>query len=211
MSVANLSSSHLSEYHHQVQQYIRKRKRMESELQEGPSEIVRNLVKNIKLNELDANDGESKEKKFSNDMVDACRTLCKVCQQPITLNYLRTHSKNTHKLSISKYKEMFGNHRDENQILQVMYHKCGICEEEMLLDADNIHLHVKRYHKIELSEYNAKFIKSSRSRTRITKKSKNNSEKDGSVLQNMINQSFGINAYAGLDLTEELDNLFDTL
>ena len=208
MSSANVSPPHVSDYHHQIQQYIRKRKRMESELQEGPSEVVRNLVKNIKLNELDAT--EPKDRRFSNDMVDAIKTHCKVCQLPVTLNYLRTHTKNNHKLSISKYKEMFGNPRDKNQFLQVIYHKCGICSEEILLDADDIHRHVQQ-HKIPLSTYNAKFIISARSTQRSMLKSKSKLENDYSVLQNVINQPFGIHDYDGMNITEEIENLFDAL
>ena len=208
MSV-EVSSSPISEYHQTIQDYIRKRKRMESELHGGPSEIVKNLVKNIKLDEIVAEAAESKSKKFSSDMTDACKTICQVCKMPVTLNYMRNHTKNFHGISINDYKNKFGNHRD--QIVEEVYHKCGICCEEMLLDADNIHLHVKR-HKISLKDYNAKYITGSKtSPKRKLLKNKNKSLKNDNVLENLKNEAFSIIDYGGLDIIEEIDNLFDTL
>ena len=208
MSV-EVSSSPISAYHRTIQDYIRKRKRMESQLHGGPSEVVRNLVKNIKLDEIVAEVSESKEKKFSSDMTDACKTICQVCKLPVTLNYMRNHTKNSHGISINEYKNKFGNHRD--QIVQEVYHKCAICSEEMLLDADNIHLHVKR-HKISLKDYNAKYITGYKtSPRRKLLKSKNKSVKNDSVLENLKNEAFSIIDYGGLDIIEEIDNLFDTL
>ena len=203
------SLSHLSEYHHSIQDFIRKRKRMESKLCGGPSEIVKNLVKNIKLDEIGAESAEVMDKKFSNDMFDACKTICRVCKLPVTLNNMRNHTKNVHGMSINSYKNEFGNHR--NQIVQEVYHKCGICNEEMLLDAEDIHRHVKR-HKLSLKDYNAKFITGSKTspKRKLKGKSKNKSEEIDHVLENLKNEAFRIIDSGGLDIIEEMNNLFDT-
>ena len=106
-------------------------------------------------------------------------------------------------------KNKFGNHRD--QIVEEVYHKCGICCEEMLLDADNIHLHVK-HHKISLKDYNAKYITGwKRSPKRKLLKNKNKPVQNNGVLENLKNEAFSIIDYGGLDIIEEIDNLFDTL
>ena len=60
-------------------------------------------------------------------------------------------------MSIKDYVERFGNYR--TQIIREVYHKCGICQEELLLDGDELHKH-SRKHNMLMSEYNAKFINS---------------------------------------------------
>ena len=127
---------------------------MESELHDGPSEFVKSLVKNLKIEEF-----EDEDKVFSNDMTDACKTICKICQVELALTCMRGHTKSAHSMTVKEYKEQFGNYRD--QIVRKVYHKCGVCTDEMLLDADTIHLHVRR-HEITLKEYNAKFVKRAR-------------------------------------------------
>ena len=200
-----------SQYHEKLEQIIRKRKRIESELQGGPSEFVQNLVKNLKFEELEETAPESQGRVFSNDMTDACRTICKVCKAQVTLNYMRNHTKNNHQMTIHEYKDMFGNHRD--QIVNEVHHKCGFCQDEILLDADIIHLHVKR-HKVSLKEYNAKFItgsKSSPKRKLKSEKKEENPEPEDTVLESMKKEAFDMIDKGGLETIQEIENLFDSL
>ena len=200
-----------SQYHEKLEQIIKKRKRVESILHGGPSEFVQNLVKNLKLEENEKIMPESQGRVYSSDMTDACKTICKVCKVQVTLNYMRTHSKNKHKMTINEYKDMFGNHRDH--IVKEVHHKCGFCQEEILLDADSIHLHVKR-HKVSLKDYNAKFItgsKSSPKRKQKTEKKEENPEPEDTVLESMKKEAFDIIDKGGLETIQEIENLFDTL
>merc|ERR1712217_794894 len=156
----------LSHFNERLQSIIKKRKRIESDLNDGPSEFVQNLVKNLKLDDL-VEKKEEDERVFSNDMDDACRTKCKVCESEVTMNQMRAHTKNKHSITIKEYKELFGNHRDS--IVKYVHHRCGVCQEVLLLDADTIHLHVLR-HKMSLKEYNKQFIKKKSTKERRNKK-----------------------------------------
>ena len=190
MSGAGSSSSCplLSHFNERLQNIIKKRKRIESELYEGPSEFVQNLVKNLKLDDLVEERAEDSERVFSNDMDDACQTKCKVCECEVTMNQMRAHTKNKHSMTIKEYKELFGNHRDS--IIKYVYHKCGLCQEELLLDADSIHMHVLK-HQLSLKEYNKQFIKK---KTRKERNKREDNIEGGSM-----------NIYA------EIGNLFDSL
>ena len=88
---------------------------------------------------------------------------------------MRGHTKSAHKMSISDYKEKFGNHR--TQIIEKIYHECGLCHQvheeiyntfyiinisimkAILLDSDDIAFHLKKNHNITHKDYNAKFMK----------------------------------------------------
>ena len=143
----------------------------------------------------------------SSDMTDACKTICKVCKVQVTLNYMRTHSKNKHRMTINEYKDMFGNHRD--QIVKEVYHMCGFCHEEIMLDADSIDLHVRRRHKISLKEYNANFITGSQRKLK-TEVQEKNPETEDSFVKILNKVAFDCVGNVDLDTIREIENLFDT-
>ena len=103
MSEDHVSFTMFAQYHHQLEEIIKKRKRVESELQDGPSEFVKNFVKALKFEEFEPNPGLGRV--YSNDMTDACRTECRICNLEITLNYMRNHTKIRQDMTISKYKD----------------------------------------------------------------------------------------------------------
>ena len=115
----------ISQYQKRLDQIIEKRKMIECEL--GPSKFVQNLVNKIQLEDFLAVKSEApeapdeSEKVYSDDMVDACQTICKICQMLVTLNYMRTHTKSSHGISVKDYKAAYGNHRE--QIVRKVYHK----------------------------------------------------------------------------------------
>ena len=164
MSQNSLSSTLVSQYQERLNQIIQKRKQIENKIQNGPSDFVKHLVKNLNLEEVVKS---STQKVYSNDMTDACKTVCKICHKNVTLNIMRTHTRTVHKINIKDYRDMHGNPRE--QIINKVYHKCQLCKKELLLDADDIHIHVLK-HQISLREYNHKFIL--RSKTNINRQMK---------------------------------------
>ena len=190
-----------SQYHEQVDQIIRKRKRIEFELQDGPSEFVKNLVLNMKLEEFEPSPGRV----YSNDMSEACKTICKVCQAQVSLTGMRSHTRNNHKMIIQEYKEAYGNPKD--QIVKMIYHKCGLCQADVLFNSDNIQNHVVRKHQYSLKEYNAKFIACIKSSPgRKIKKDSKITQKKNCVDAELQSEENGV-----FNTLEEDDSFFDTL
>jgi len=97
------------------------------------------------------------KKLYSNNLADANKTICKICQKTLRLVVMRTHTRGCHKISIADYTKQYGNPRAQI-INPIFYHKCGICSKEMLLDPDYIHAHAQQKHKISLKEYSSKFL-----------------------------------------------------
>ena len=96
------------------------------------------------------------EKRFSNDMTDSCCHQCRMCDRLVTLTSLRSHTRASHHITIKEYVEQFGNYRE--QLHNVTWHKCGVCNKEILLDGDEIHKHC-RVHGLTMAEYSNLYIK----------------------------------------------------
>ena len=96
-----------------------------------------------------------KSVRFSNNLKDAVRTICQVCQISVTLLTMRSHTRNKHNMDIKEYRNEFGD--PMNQMVEVVKHRCGICNEELLLHCDAITPHVKK-HNITHSEYTKKYM-----------------------------------------------------
>ena len=94
--------------------------------------------------------------RFSNDMRDACKTTCQICKAAVFLTTLRGHTRNTHKVPIEEYKKVYGNHR--NNIIEKVFHNCGICLKTVLLDSDEISHHLKKNHSITHKSYNEEYM-----------------------------------------------------
>ena len=106
--------------------------------------------------------------RFSNDMRDACKTICQICKAPVFLTTLRGHTRSRHNVTIDEYKKVYGNHR--NNIIEKVYHKCAICQKTVLLDSDEISHHLKRNHAITHKNYNAEYM--------VTKNKEKNIQKE---------------------------------
>ena len=48
-----------------------------------------------------------KKYKFSNNMIDGCKTTCKVCGKLVPLQRMRAHTKQAHGMQITEYKTKF--------------------------------------------------------------------------------------------------------
>jgi hypothetical protein len=94
--------------------------------------------------------------KFSNEMKDACKTICQICKASVFLTTLRGHTRSRHNVTIVEYKKVYGNQR--NNIIEKVYHKCAICQKNVLLDSDEISHHLKKNHSISHKNYNAEYM-----------------------------------------------------
>jgi len=97
--------------------------------------------------------------RFSNDMKLACKSKCKICGKIEKINNMRIHTKSKHGMVITEYKEKFNQHYFD--LVEKILHKCGVCEELLLLDSDCIAHHLsnnKATHGLTHAQYNAKFI-----------------------------------------------------
>ena len=95
--------------------------------------------------------------RFSNDMKDACKTVCRVCKKPNSISKLRYHVRQMHNIPIDEYRKTHGNPRDA--IIEKVYHKCGLCIKSILLDSDEISSHLRSNHSISHKNYNAQYMK----------------------------------------------------
>ena len=98
---------------------------------------------------------EQEEKRFSNDMAECCTHQCRLCNRLVSLTSLRSHTRNSHHITIKDYVEQFGNYRE--QIHTETWHQCGLCNKEILLDGDSIHKHCNS-HKITMAEYSNLYL-----------------------------------------------------
>ena len=93
---------------------------------------------------------------YSNNLDDLVKTFCCECDKAVTISGLEDHIQTHHKMTIKEYKQLYGNPR--RQIIQLVYHQCGLCEQDILLDCNMLEKHVRRSHEMEFREYSAKFL-----------------------------------------------------
>lgn len=97
--------------------------------------------------------------KFSNNTIDNCKTACKVCGEVFPLTSMRNHTKSRHNLPITEYKAKFN--QQFFDIVEKVFHRCGLCELPILLDSDSIASHInssKNSHPLSHREYNERFL-----------------------------------------------------
>ena len=97
----------------------------------------------------------SKSLKLSNHTKDSVQTVCQLCQGHFYFVNMRNHTRKAHQLSISDYKAKYGALQDN--IVEEIYHECGICSKAMLFDSDSMNHHTKK-HGLTHKEYSAKYL-----------------------------------------------------
>ena len=106
--------------------------------------------------------------KIRSNMEDVVRSLCKVkdkegraCGAKIKVTDMRNHTKKVHQMTITEYKKEFN--QQYFDLVELIMHKCAICEEYVLLDSDAIAHHLKTKspiaHDITHGNYNAQHMK----------------------------------------------------
>jgi len=102
-----------------------------------------------------SNEINESEAIISDNMADACRTLCKICGGSFPLSSMRGHTQSRHNLQITLYKEKYG----PFEIIEPkVYHKCYICGKVVLLDNDWLGGHIKSTHKMKEKAYKDKYM-----------------------------------------------------
>ena len=94
--------------------------------------------------------------KFSNSSSDYCRTLCKICGKAFQITTMRQHTKNDHNMVITEYKKKYN--QEYFDIVQKVFHKCGLCHLPLLLDSDVVAVHLKTSHTTTHKEYNLNYM-----------------------------------------------------
>ena len=102
-------------------------------------------------------------RKYSNNMKDAVCTSCQICGKVFKFVAMRGHTKKSHGLTIMAYREKYG----KLVALEEIFHKCGLCGHEMMLDSDNVMTHLKNSHSITHANYNAEFMVTAKGRPKV--------------------------------------------
>ena len=98
---------------------------------------------------------DSNNIRYSNHMKDNVQSYCQICKVPQNFSKMRSHTKAKHRISITDYKKKYGELIDN--IVETVYHKCGICKKAILLDGDILATHA-RLHRISHKAYSDKYI-----------------------------------------------------
>ena len=73
-----------------------------------------------------------KKIKQSNNTEDGVRTTCKICSAHVKVTQLRGHTRSKHKMTITEYKKEYNQGREYYDLVELILHRCGICEEYLL-------------------------------------------------------------------------------
>ena len=96
--------------------------------------------------------------RFSNCMKEAVKVICRICLKKESLTGLRKHTKDRHQITITEYKNQFG----QPEIVEMVLHKCNLCYQTFTLDSDQVAKHLKRSHReVSYREYSARFLTTS--------------------------------------------------
>ena len=120
----------------------------------GNVKKITKQMKNIFADQRKKSVQQNKEVRFSNELEDSCRTLCKVCNASIILSKLEQHTRTKHSMTSSEYKIIHG----KPVIESLIFHKCGLCSFVLLLDSDFISQHLKTFHQITQKHYNSTYM-----------------------------------------------------
>ena len=90
-------------------------------------------------------------KRMSNDPHHQVKVFCAVCDQVYQMSGLRKHVAHKHGLTLTRYREMYGDLR--KQIIQLVHHACVLCKRVLLLDTEDISKHVSKKHKMGYRTY----------------------------------------------------------
>ena len=90
-------------------------------------------------------------RRMSNDPQQSVKVFCAVCDQVYQMSGLRKHVAHKHGLTLTRYREMFGDLR--KQIIQLVHHACVLCKRVLLLDTEDISKHVSKRHKMGYRTY----------------------------------------------------------
>ena len=97
--------------------------------------------------------------KISNNLTEYCKTACKVCGNIFNLNGMTGHIKNEHGMVPTEYKKRYKQHYFD--LIEKVFHRCGICRDIILLDKDSITHHLQSHkgeQRMTRKQYNNEFM-----------------------------------------------------
>ena len=94
-------------------------------------------------------------KKFSNSLEDSVKTFCCECGSVTPITGLDEHIA-THKMDMEMYRRLYGS--PFSQIIELVYHKCGLCYKDLLMDVKSIKRHIEVSHQLHYEDYSGKFF-----------------------------------------------------
>ena len=107
--------------------------------------------------EVKINTEKIEVKVYSNDIKDACKVQCKICEKEVVMSSMSKHTRRVHCLLLTEYKDIYGDHK--KTICKKTYHKCGLCKKDLFLDVLEIAIHLrKKKHDISPNDYSARFL-----------------------------------------------------
>ena len=107
---------------------------------------------------------------ISNDLADYTLVECQICNLQLPMTRLRSHTKAVHNVPITEYKAMFGSSLTP---VAVVWHRCGVCRQLVMLDSDHVAVHLKSggHPRITHKDYNEAFMVDTRT-TKYTKRAR---------------------------------------
>ena len=116
--------------------------------------------------------------KVTNDLSQSVKTRCHLCPEsdPFPLHLFRSHTRKQHNLAIAEYKDMY-----QVELVERVYHQCGLCRELVILDSDTMYGHLQRHKPYTVKQYNEQFmIKTKSSSTEKRKRPRKSLEENAS-------------------------------
>ena len=112
---------------------------------------------------------------ISNDLADYTLVECSICTLHLPMTRLRSHTKSVHKVTITEYKAMFG---PDLTPLAVVWHRCGICSQLIMLDSDHVAVHLKSggHPRVTHKDYNEAFMVDTRTTKHCSRRDKSQSQ-----------------------------------
>ena len=99
---------------------------------------------------------QKSEKVYSKDPCMTVKIFCCQCDKVVPLSSMKSHTKSQHKITLTEYKELYGNPR--KQIIKLVYHKCALCKNTFLFDPSKMYKHLKKNHQMSYKQYSTKYL-----------------------------------------------------
>ena len=95
---------------------------------------------------------------YSNSLSNCIKTFCCECDQVVNLSGMQKHLKRIHQQTIMEYRKRYGN--PQKQVIQMVYHSCSICQEDVVLDYQTLLKHLRK-HKTNMSKSSSQYMTTS--------------------------------------------------
>ena len=87
---------------------------------------------------------------YSNNMSDCIKTFCCECDEVVNMSGLRKHLRR-HGMGLVEYRNLYGDHY--TQVIQMVFHTCMYCKEDIVLDYDTLKRHLRTVHRVTFAGY----------------------------------------------------------